>query len=905
MIIRATPVVVKRIIRGKETLSRLFFLQNTYEKQVSLTVKDVDKPGWINVDGVYEGAFLSVPGAKPDRPGKQRLIASIDATNPHFPHKNYEGTVTITFTDANGEEVKVELPVIIEEIVEEMPLFLGTFSLDFGTTNSCYAYKHKVPSRGLAFDRAVASPEMPSLIFFENVENQVNPEYRIGTEAAHLMREHSSMVNSYFISVKRLLGEDVRFVVVDRYANLKRWHVEEIAAFIIRSLIQKAQDEMGERITRVVATYPTLFSLDRKEAIRRAFMLALRNLGVQNLTDKSVVMDVDETSAAAFNHVYSRMLQEFGINPALEKREEQLLVFDFGGGTIDICLVDAKITRDSGSKRRIRIQTELKGLSGEAFYGGDNVTLEIFRILKKRLAIKIAQEHKHLLEEPTAQKEQKEEEEGFGFKMEWGTGKKKGAEKDVAKSIFDLGEEEEEKQAVQVVHLEGEGLDQIVNRAELPAWKDAVKTVLDYQNVIEKTIETTKPLLDFVIEKEKADGTYVDERQSKDIAEKIEDAIETLVPTKWARYEGKDEEMMLTARMIFYELWHEADRLKINLSKTRAEKRNVQSTLTRLAKYTGSVPRPSDWGKKEQEESEFVFEEEEEKQEKEEPVLSELTIDPVKFTEIYVSMEEMNTHVEEPIVAAIKKAHTLWKKQHEKLTAESGLIVVGEEETARAKPLKVVLAGNSSNLPIVQEKIREIFNEVSEEDIVIDPKELKTAVAIGACEEYLLRTTFGEEGAISYSATGFLTRVPYSIGFLDRQLELIDPVKFPHGFYTIFERGTEIKIPQNGGDAEDYTHKDVSEDVFLIHEHMEQLVIFADYHDGSPPKYLGFIDFTQPEDRFPNWEPPEHAKEKLVIRFQLLENRELRAINLRTGEIFAFAPHKEKWDERYPFSGFH
>ena len=44
------------------------------------------------------------------------------------------------------------------------------------------------------------------------------------------MREHSSMVNSYFISVKRLLGEDVRFVVVDRYANLKRWHVEEINA---------------------------------------------------------------------------------------------------------------------------------------------------------------------------------------------------------------------------------------------------------------------------------------------------------------------------------------------------------------------------------------------------------------------------------------------------------------------------------------------------------------------------------------------------------------------------------------------------------------------------------------------------------------------------------------------------
>ena len=899
MAIKATPIVVKKITRGKESISRLFFLQNTSEEAASLTVKDVDKPAWINIDGVYEGAFLTVPGAQPNRPGKQRLIASIDATHPHFPHKNYEGTVTLAFTDAGGEEVKVDLPVIIEEIIEEMPPFLGTFALDFGTTNSCYAYKHKVPTKGPAFDRAAASPEMPSLVFFENVENQINPEYRIGTEAAHLMREHSSMVNSYFISVKRLLGEDVRFVVVDRYANLRRWHVEEISAFIIRALIQKAQDEIGERITRVVATYPTLFSLDRKEAIRRAYMLALRNLGVQNVSEKSVVMDVDETSAAAFNHVYSRMLQEFRINPALEKREEQLLVFDFGGGTIDICLVDASITRESGGERRIRIKTELKGLSGEAFYGGDNVTLEVFKILKKRLAIKIAKEHKHLLEEPVVKK--KEEEEGFGFKVEWGA--KTESEEERAKSIFELGEEEEVE--VKTVHLEGEGLDQIVNRADLAAWKDAVKTVLDYEDVIEKTIASTTPLIEAVIEKEKNEGTYIDDRQSKDIAKKIEDAIETLVPTKWAKYEGRDEEMMLTARMIFYELWHEADRLKITMSKTRAEKRNIQATLTRLAKYTGSVIRPPEMMPKKEEEEEVIFEEEEEEKKEVEPVLSEYTIDPVKFTEVYISMKEMETHIEKPIEEAIKKAYNLWKKQHEKLTAESGLIVVGEE-MEEAKPLKVILAGNSSNLPIVQQKIREAFSEVSEEDIVIDPKELKTAVAIGACEEYVLRTTFGEEGAISYSAKGFLTRVPYSIGLLDKQLELLDPAKFPNGFYTIFERGTEIKMPENGGGPEDYTHRDVSEkDVFLIHKDLEQLVVFADYHDGSPPRYLGFIDFTQPEDRFPNWEPPEHAKDKLVIRFQLLQNRELRAINLQTGEIFAFAPHKEKWDERYPFSGYH
>ena len=83
------------------------------------------------------------------------------------------------------------------------------------------------------------------------------------------------------------------------------------------------------------------------------------------------------------------MLDEFR-KFQVEKRECQLLSYDFGGGTIDISLVDVKIHK-SPTSGRISIDTELKGLSGEANYGGDNVTLEVFKMIKKRLAIKVAE----------------------------------------------------------------------------------------------------------------------------------------------------------------------------------------------------------------------------------------------------------------------------------------------------------------------------------------------------------------------------------------------------------------------------------------------------------------------------------------------------------------------------------
>lgn len=844
MSIKPEPIFVKRISRGREGQRKLLFLRNTKDEPFTLTIQEVDKPTWLELSGVYQGAVLEFAPSE-----RKKIIVTVNGKHPLFPNQSpYQGVVTIF---GEGDE-KVELPLIIEKIEETVKPFLGVFALDFGTTNSCFSYKHKLPtaSEKEAYKRAVASDEMPSVIFFSDVSNRLNPDYFVGVRGKYQVKEQSSRVYSYFLSIKRLLGEDASFIVVDEHGAQQRWHVEDIAAFIIKEFIRKAEEELGQKITSVVATYPTLFSLDRKEAIKRAFQNALRMLGVK-VGEKSVIMDLDETSSAAFNYIYNNMLLDFKRVMGLKERTEQLLVFDFGGGTIDICLVDATITRDG----RIRIETDLKGLSGEAFYGGDNVTLEVFKILKKRIALKIAQEHEHLIEEPV---KEEEEEEGI-FKV--GVKKKeeeKGGLGDIFKEMLTEEEEKEEK----VLTLEGEGLEDILNKQEEETWKAAIQTLLDYSDVIEKTIETREPLLHHVVEKEKAEGEFVGEDQSKRIAEQIDKAIETLVPTRWAVYESDDPEMELTARMLFYDLWHEADNLKIRLSSSGREEINVQGELKKIAKYTEKFG----------------------------------LIDPVKFTEVVVRYEEMERHIEEPITKALKKAYALYKNQREKVTADKGVIVVGEEKGEK-KVLKVILCGNSSNLPIVQKKVREVFKELPSENFIINKAELKKAVALGACEEYMLRSAFGEEGAISYSSRGFLERIPFSIGLLDKNLELLDPRRFPHGFYTIFERGTAVR-----------SQNTVSEkDVFLIKPDMSDTIlpIYADYHDGDEPRFLGYIDFSQPADRLPNYEPDEKAKEMMFIRFELLPTREVQAVNLKTGEIFAFIPHKEEWGKEYPFSGYH
>lgn len=848
------PIFFRKLKRNSGGKRKIINLSNTESEHVKLTIADVEKPEWLELEGLHRGGTIEL-GPKKKKP----VIIDVNTTHKYFPKENfYDGAVLLEFE----EGPKLEISIIVEEIVEESLLFRGVFAVDFGTTNSCYANKGKIGKSGGiedALKRATPSPEIPSLIFFRDVSNREHPDFVIGNKAKYDIKEYSGQTYSYFMSIKRLLGDEKSFIVLDQHSGTRRehrqkWHVEDVAAFIIRDILQRAEKEIGETITQVVATYPTLFSQERKMAVKRAFERALKAKGVE-VDESSVIMHLDETSAAAFNYIYGTLLEEFRKFATL-KKACQLLVYDFGGGTVDVSLVDVEISRDE--KGKLHIKTELKGVSGESYYGGDNVTLEMFKILKYRLLLAGAHALEGLTSEEAqeAKKEEKAEDDIWGAPV-----KAKEAEEEEEFDVWGAATAEKEKAKAGAEEEEDPSVADIINMVDENTWKDAVATILREEAIIEKVLKGSTDLISAVIAEEEATDTFVAKDQSRRRAELIEEAIDTLLPTKFAAYEDEDPMKAELARKLFYEVWHEADTLKIRLAMSKAGMVKITGVLKKVAKY--------------------------------------MSVEPIVFNEIEVNIEDLNCRIEPRIAETIKKANALYQSVHKQ--AAGGLVVSKAGAGGDGAELRVILCGNSSNLPIVRQKVLEVF-KINESELVMNRAELKTGTAVGACEEYILRRDFGESGLIRYTSKGFLERLPYTIGLFNRELVLQG---YERGFCPVLERNTEI------GAQKVLDEKNFS----LIHPGMSELPMYADYHDGALPHYMGWFDFSTPSGALEEFTPDPQARDKNApeqegkvykIRIDLLENRELRAVDLGTGEYYMLSRSKETWKlEEYPFSGYH
>jgi hypothetical protein len=847
------PIFFRKLKRNSGGKRKIINFANTEAEPVHLTISDIEKPEWLELEGLYKGSTLEI-GPKKKKP----VIIDINTTHKYFPkEETYDGAVIIEFEE--GE--KLEISLLVQEIIEENLVFRGVFAVDFGTTNSCFAYKGKIGKSGSiedALKRAQSSPEVPSLVFFRDVSNREHPEYVIGNEAKYDIKEYSGQTYSYFMSIKRLLGENKNFIVLDQHSGTRRehrqkWHVEDVAAFIIRDLLQRAEEEIGEKITQVVATYPTLFSLDRKMAVKRAFERALSSMGVE-VSEESVKMHLDETSAAAFNYIYGTLLEEFKKFATL-KKECQLLVYDFGGGTVDISLVDVSISRDE--KGKLHIDTELKGLSGESYYGGDNVTLEMFNVLKYRLVLAGA----HALESLLPKEEEEGAEEEKAEDDIWGGPAKAKKEEEEDFDVWGAAATEKKEEEVEEEE-EDPSVADIINMVDETVWQNTIATILKEEEIIKRLMREGGETVDAVIAQENADGTFVAQDQSRRRAKLLEEATDTILPTKYGLYEDDDPMKAELARKLFYDIWHEADMLKIRLSMSKTGVEKVAGVLKKVAKYMG--------------------------------------VEPIIFNEIDMSIEDLNCRIESRITETIKKAHALYQSVHSQTTG--GLLVRKGEASFEGPELRIILCGNSSNLPIVRQKMLEEF-KINENELVINKKELKTGTAVGACEEFILRRDFGESGLISYTSTGFLERLPYTVGLFNRELVLQG---YDRGFCPVFDRHMEIGV-----------NKVLDEKNFsLIHSDMAELPIYADYHDGALPHYIGWFDFTNPGGVLEDFTPDPEAKDKneeegqegksFKIRIDLVENRELRAVDLGTGEYYQLISSKETWKpENYPFSGYH
>jgi molecular chaperone DnaK len=175
--------------------------------------------------------------------------------------------------------------------------------IDLGTTNSVVAVLEGGEPTVIA--NAEGSRTTPSVVAFAK-----NAEVLVGEVAK---RQAVTNVDRTIRSVKRHMGTDWT-VTIDG----KKFTPQQISAFILQKLKRDAEAYLGEKITDAVITVPAYFSDAQRQATKEAGTIA--GLNVLRIIN-------EPTSAALAYH--------------LEKEEvAKILVFDLGGGTFDVSLLD-------------------------------------------------------------------------------------------------------------------------------------------------------------------------------------------------------------------------------------------------------------------------------------------------------------------------------------------------------------------------------------------------------------------------------------------------------------------------------------------------------------------------------------------------------------------------------------
>jgi len=196
--------------------------------------------------------------------------------------------------------------------------------IDLGTTNSVVAVLEGGEPAVIA--NAEGSRTTPSVVAFAK-----NGEVLVGEVAK---RQAVTNVDRTIRSVKRQMGTDWT-VKIDN----KKFTAQEISAFILQKLKRDAESYLSETITDAVITVPAYFSDAQRQATKEAGTIA--GLNVLRIIN-------EPTSAALAYH--------------LEKdNEATILVFDLGGGTFDVSLLEV----GEGV-------VEVKATSGDNHLGGDD-----------------------------------------------------------------------------------------------------------------------------------------------------------------------------------------------------------------------------------------------------------------------------------------------------------------------------------------------------------------------------------------------------------------------------------------------------------------------------------------------------------------------------------------------------
>jgi molecular chaperone DnaK len=229
--------------------------------------------------------------------------------------------------------------------------------IDLGTTNSCVAIMESGDPVVIA--NAEGSRTTPSVVAFtdsgERLVGQIarrqaitNPENTIFAVKRLIGRRYEDpMVQK---AMKVLPYKIVRADNGDAWVEIrgKRYSAQEISAFVLQKMKQTAEDYLGEKVTEAVITVPAYFNDSQRQATKDAGRIAGLN----------VLRIINEPTAASLS---------YGLD---KKKDEKIAVFDLGGGTFDISILEL----GDGV-------FEVKSTNGDTFLGGEDFDQKIMDYL--------------------------------------------------------------------------------------------------------------------------------------------------------------------------------------------------------------------------------------------------------------------------------------------------------------------------------------------------------------------------------------------------------------------------------------------------------------------------------------------------------------------------------------------
>ncbi|MGW2029640.1 molecular chaperone DnaK [Streptomyces sp. NPDC001811] len=207
--------------------------------------------------------------------------------------------------------------------------------IDLGTTNSVVSVLEG--GEPTVITNAEGARTTPSVVAFAK-----NGEVLVGEVAK---RQAVTNVDRTIRSVKRHMGTDWKIQL-----DGKDFNPQQISAFILQKLKRDAEAYLGEKVTDAVITVPAYFNDSERQATKEAGEIAGLN----------VLRIVNEPTAAALAY-------------GLDKDDQTILVFDLGGGTFDVSLLEI----GDGV-------VEVKATNGDNHLGGDDWDQRVVDYLVKQ-----------------------------------------------------------------------------------------------------------------------------------------------------------------------------------------------------------------------------------------------------------------------------------------------------------------------------------------------------------------------------------------------------------------------------------------------------------------------------------------------------------------------------------------